>query len=344
VVVASVLKSISDIRSYGKIGKILLSQHPDATFWFIGQKGRFTQIANINSLTPFQFSRISFGRIFTEIIFFINLLKIKPNHLVISTYELLLASVLYKRLFKCYLVYDVQENYTLNITTGTFKILPVKKLFAKYVSLKEHLLAKHIDKFILAEKCFQNEIKYIGNEFIIIENKVDRNSIPQKKKKQNLQICITGTLGQNYGTIEAIETAKSLKISLPELTLCIIGFCADTDYFKKIQTVVKDLDYIEIIGGDKIVPYSSIMDKTAESHVSIMLYKLNQSFENKIPTKFYECIALDTKIITTEHASWHSFLSAANALTTQKDVLDYKSWTETYKSENIYFDFDIKIF
>ncbi len=47
---------------------------------------------------------------------------------------------------------------------------------------------------------------------------------------------------------------------------------------------------------------------------------MNESFQNKIPSKFYECIALDTLIMCTPNSFWINFLSKYHAYVNVKTI------------------------
>jgi glycogen synthase len=316
IVFASVLKPCDDARSFGKLAKALSSKK-DVEIHLIGKQSQNLPVHDgVFVFKPlFTFKRTSWQRLFTEFVFLFQLLQIKPQTVIVSTYELLWAGVMYKWMTGAKLIYDVQENYMLNVRTGTLQSHWLKKMISAYIRQKEKALSHAVDHFILAEQCYQEELPFIGDRYTLIENKVDRSVLQHslEKPKDAFNVCITGTLGRTYGTITAIKVAQKLKTSVPNLRLTLIGYCADEKYLREIEEAIKDSDAIHMIGGGHLVPHEKILAVIAQSHFAFMFYEANESFRNKIPSKFYECIALGTYIVAAPNPKWSKFLSLYQA-------------------------------
>lgn len=314
IVFASVLKPCTDVRMYEKMG-VSIAASFTGTIYMLGHKSAkavpdhdpfiFKEI--------FTFHRTAWTRLFTEFIFLFHLLAIKPQKVVVTTYELLYASILYKWLTGAAIYYDVQENYALNIQTSPLPY-PMRICLAGYVKLKERLLAPFVNGFLLAESCYLQELPYLGKKATVIGNKVYRTILQHTKSKQEaLHICITGTLGKTYGTLKAVETLKQLHTIYKEMEVTVIGYCIDPTYLRQIQKAVHGQGFIKLIGGSTPVSHSNILDVISKSHVCFMFYEDNESFKDKIPSKFYECITLHTQVITSKNQAWAKFLEHYNA-------------------------------
>lgn len=314
IVFASVLKPCTDLRMYEKLAASIASSF-DGSIYMLGHKSALHNPNNGKFIFReiFTFHRTAWARLFTEYIFLYHLLTIKPQRVVVTTYELLASSILYKCFTGAKVYYDVQENYALNIKTGT--LLPAFKfLLAGYVRLKERMLAPFVDAFLLAEACYKEELPYTKKRATVIGNKAYRSILQhQRDKSARLHICITGTLGKTYGTLPAIEALKGIHAIYPEFEATIIGYCADQHYLEQIKKSIYGQQFMQLIGGHTIINHEEIIEVIAKSHVSLMYYEINKSFINKIPTKFYECTALNTQIVTTPNKVWAQFLSTYNA-------------------------------
>lgn len=329
IVFASVLKPCDDARTFGRLAKALSSQK-DVEIHLVGTRSQThpTQNSTFVFCPLFTFQRTSLMRLFTEPTFLLKLLKIKPQTVIVSTYELLWAGLMYKWMTGARLIYDVQENYMLNVLTGTLQPNWLKKLASAYIRQKERALSHAVDHFILAEQCYQDELAFIGDRYTVIENKADRSVLQHsiEKPQDVFNVCITGTLGKTYGTITGIRVAQKLKGSIPNLQLTVMGYCADAKYLKEIMEAVKDADYIHLVGGVHLVAHEEILELTARSHVAFMFYETNESFTNKIPSKFYECIALGTQIVSSQNEKWSQFLSMYQAgMAVAPHLLDVQS-------------------
>ena len=154
-VISTVLKSITDIRSYQKIGKSIAKNY-DTAIYLIGQKdvSDTTITKPFTAYKPYSFHRKSWRRFFFSFIYFKNLLNIKPKLIIVCTHELLFPSLVYKLFFKSKLIYDVQEDYFKNCLYSNVFPKPFSIFLAYYVRLKEKIVSQWISYFLLAEKIY----------------------------------------------------------------------------------------------------------------------------------------------------------------------------------------------
>ena len=129
IVIASVLKPIDDVRAYWKLSQSIAKTN----------KYEVNIIGNVSKKEP-SYENIKFHshpirgsqwikRWFLRLKIMFKVLRIKPDILIITTHELITVSLLARLLIHCKVVYDVQENYYLNligINPNTLKKIWVK--------------------------------------------------------------------------------------------------------------------------------------------------------------------------------------------------------------------------
>ncbi|MFN8438265.1 MAG: hypothetical protein U0V72_11610 [Cytophagales bacterium] len=332
-VIASVLKPITDPRMDSKLRQLIPKSWGSVTI--VGKKvSKFPPTVHYKEL--FNFKRLSVLRIFVEFTFLYYLLKSRPKYLIVCTYELLLAAIVYKYILKwiqrltlqnnsqnhIFIIYDIQENYALNVKSGELYKKWIRNFLAFLIETKEKCLVPFCDHVLIAEKCYTEELSFLPKNCTIIENKAHDSLLNYKKEKQKNQYCITGTLGAAYGTLEAIAYFNTINIS-NQHHLTIAGYCADEHYAKKIIEACSRLKNCTVWGITEPVLQEKIIEIIAESSYSLQLYNLqNQSFLKKIPTKFYECLILNTPIICSENQFWSQFLARYNSFPLEKNLLD----------------------
>ncbi len=277
----------------------------------------------------FDFHRLSPKRFLAQFTFFYLLLKIRPKILVVCTFELLFFAVIYKIIFGTKLIYDVQENYSANIFYT--KVFPawVRFPLGYLVKFWEKFWGNWVDEFWLAEKCYLEELHLQKRNYIFLENKVVFEQIKPFLKNIEIQknfdeknidtktkFLISGTLGEDYGTHEAINWFKNYQKIYPNSTLDVIGFCAKKSDFEKIQNNILNCQNINLIGGNSLVDSNLILEYASLTDFWIMPYFQNKNIQNRIPTKFYEAIAFQKKIILLKNASqnitWKAFFKENN--------------------------------
>ncbi len=364
-VLASVLKQAKDVRMYEKIGKSLIKKYKNATFHFVGQASNndtenIQKPENIHFHELFNFNRIALKRFFTFFIFLFPLLKIKPNILVIGTFELLLPAVFYKIFSivflrkKVKIIYDVQENYVANISYTKVFLPVLREMIAIYVYLVQKVTSFSVDFFFLAEHCYEQELSFIGknNEkyailpnFILREDftgKLESNIIEnQKTTGKTTHLLFLGTISQEYGLqkmltyFEYITKKQQEKQPKNIIKLTILGYCPLETDFLVIKKLSKTNHLIEAQISQKPVPYTQIKEKMkimsqAENVFVVMPYVTNESYKKRIPTKFYECLAYDLPMIIAYNSHWEDFFEQMQKL------------IPTHKINVFFIDFDDK--
>jgi hypothetical protein len=239
-------------------------------------------------------------------------LRLKPDAFIFATHELLYLALFLKLFTKCRIIYDVQENYYWNILyTPAFPLL-IKPFVALYVRGKETLTARYVDHFFLAERGYGQELKFPGNNFTILENKVrvaveERRKPPSVGSNNTINLIFSGTLAETTGVFTAIDLAVKLHVIDERFRLTIIGFCAQHKVLEKITLLITPRPFIELIAHDSPLPHSEIFRHIRKSNFGLITYQINPSTMNSIPTKLYEYLGFKLPIVLVNHKPWVDF-------------------------------------
>ena len=303
IVIASLLKPVDDTRMFEKLGQTLAEETELHIIGYPGQNTVNHPTIITHPLTPF--NRLSFERMIKPWKVFKKIAEIKPDTLIITTHELLAIGVLAKIFLSCRLMYDVQENYGRNILyTNAFPKI-VRPFVAAYVRCKEWITSPFVNHFLLAERGYKKELKFPGNRKTVIENKTKRiDTYVKKKNDGNIHLLFTGTLADTTGVFTAIELAKQLHHINSSIRLTIIGYCSLHSTLERIKKEINDKHFIELIGGDRLVPHSEIVGQIQSSDFGIIAYSENPSIINSIPTKLYEYLGYQLPILMINHQPW----------------------------------------
>ena len=310
ILIGSVLKPVDDVRHYHKIAKSLVVK--DTEFHIFGyHSGAKPELENITFHPAKPFKRISLGRIISYIRFLFLGLKIKPDIIICCTHELLKTSVQLRILTGAKIIYDVQENYYSNIIhTDAFPKI-FRYPIAWVVRLNEIVSSWFVSHFLLAEKCYLDELTFVNEKnSTIIENKLKIEGFQTSNfKLQTSNFLITGTLGLHYGTKEGVEFFKNINKIKPETTLEIIGVCRENS----LKTEIEKLK-LEIVNIDtKPIPYAEIIKALKKGGIALLPYQPNKSTKNRIPTKFYEYLYYKIPMIVQKNNIWEEFLTPYKA-------------------------------
>ena len=123
-----------------------------------------------------------------------------------------------------------------------------------------------------------------------------------------------GTISREYGLYKILSyfdfLLKNEKIKA-KIKLTIFGHCPLAQDFLEIEKTCKENPFISAQISQKPIPYAQIKEKmklaTQENTFVVMPYIINKSYEKRIPTKFYECLAYDLPIIIQKNEYWEDF-------------------------------------
>jgi glycosyltransferase involved in cell wall biosynthesis len=311
VVIASVLKPVDDTRMYEKIG-LTLAGSGKYDVHIIGCESSRVKNPSVTQ-HPFKpFSRISIARLMAPWRIWYITFRLKPRVFIIATHELLYTALFLKMATGCKIIYDVRENYYWNILyTPAFPLL-LKPFIAFYVRGKEILSARFIDHFLLAEKGYEAELKFPGNRYTIVENKVridpvERRTADYRIARNPIRLIFSGTLAETTGVFTAIDLAVKLHVIDDRVRLTIIGFCSQHRVLEKIRLLIQTRPFIRLIARDSPVPHAEIFSHIRESDFGLVTYQINPSTMNSVPTKIYEYLGFRLPVLLVNHRPWVDF-------------------------------------
>lgn len=305
IVIASVLKPVNDTRMFEKMGRSLAKTNQWQVYIIGFGETTSSGEPNITFQPLGSFSRISFRRIFAAIKVLSGLVRLKPDSIIVTTHELLLAALLYKLFTGAQVYYDIQENYFLNIRhTNAFPPW-IRSPLAGGVRLLERVCAPFIKRFILAEKCYATELPFIDDRYTIVENKCQLPEwFKRKPDPDNIKLIFSGTIDVSTGVFEAIEVAKQLNAIDPSVHLHIIGYCARAEIRQQVLNAIVGLPFISTEGLDRLVDHKKILEELSQAHAGLINYPDQPHTQNRIPTKYYEYSACQLPIIYGHQARW----------------------------------------
>ena len=316
IVLASVLKPANEPRMFEKIGKSLAKNFE--VYCIGGPISEGTPEATNPRLIALKgSSRIGFRRLFVPFTVLKNILVIKPSLLIVCTHELLFISFLARLLTRCKVIYDVQENYYLNILFGKSFPFILDIIIATYVRMKERVSRLFVHHYFLAEKAYAHEMNFFRTRRTVLENKLVDSAADtiakRNKPRPDTILLFSGTLAETTGVFIAIDLATRLYQLDQNIRLKIIGSSASKRMLERIEEKVQDQLYIELIGGSSFVPHEMILEAIQSADFGIISYPPNPSTFHSIPTKLYEYLGLQLPILLFAHPEWSKQCEPYNA-------------------------------
>ncbi|GHA60227.1 glycosyltransferase [Pontibacter akesuensis] len=321
ILLAAVLKPVNDTRMYEKLG-LSLSKLPDTQIHIAGFHAPLPTDApsNLRFHPIFRFNRLSLTRFKAQQLYLNLLQQLQPHLIIACTHELLLPSMRYCQSTGAKLVYDVQENYSLNLTSQRNYLPVLRQLLAWSVRRAERRAAHAVSHFLLAERSYADELPFLEEaRYSIIENKYKPApgytlpATPVRLQQVPLRLLYSGTIAEMNGVFEAVELAEKLHALDETVSLKIIGYSSRQDTLQRLKQRIKEKPYITLVGGDGLVPHQKILEAIGESSVGLLPYWPHPSTSRCIPTKLFEYIAYALPVLVQQNPLWASIVAANKA-------------------------------
>jgi glycogen(starch) synthase len=327
VLLASVLKPVDDPRMRGKFAETL-TERPMVQVHIAGQASANPRTAaappqaQIQQHPIFQGARLSLGRLAAQGRYWQLLRQLRPTLVIVHAPELLPLTLLWQALGrKRRFLYDIRENYALNVCTQQVYQGLTRRALAAGLRWMEARAARRSAGVILAEISYADELPFLpdaGNRVVVLENKYQpaRAAISLTAPRrlppagQPIQLLYSGTISMLNGVWEAICLAETLHHTWPGgIRLTIIGFCQQPELLQWLQAkVARHPDWLTLVGGRKLVPHSQIVAEINRSHFGLLPYQPHPSTERCRPTKLFEYLAHGLPVIASPNLLWEELL------------------------------------
>jgi hypothetical protein len=135
-------------------------------------------------------------------------------------------------------------------------------------------------------------------------------------------MIFSGTCSKENGILEAISLVTTLHQAGHDVRLTVAGYVPDPQMLSFIEHLVHQTDFINLVGGNILVPHSTIMALAAQADFGLVAHQPTPSNALCIPTKIYEYLGLQLPMILQQHPYWESVVAPYQAAV----VLNYQNF------------------
>jgi len=325
VLLASVLKPVDDTRMYGKFAQTLL-ERPYTQVHVAGRaagagaglRPAHTPGARLTQHGIFWGSRMGLNRLAAQFRYWRLLRRLRPSVVVVHAPELLPLTLLWRawcagRQF----VYDIRENYALNVTSQAVYRGLTRRILAAGLRWVESQAARRAAALTLAEASYASELPYLNQLpsscVAVLENKYQPAATevlaPAPRLPaagQPLRLLYSGTISVLNGVWEAITLAQQLHSHWPGgVQLTVAGFCQQPELLLQLQAMAaQHTSWLRLVGGAEPVPHAHIVAEINNSHVGLLAYRPHPSTERCRPTKLFEYLAHGLPVLASPNPLW----------------------------------------
>ena len=319
ILLASVLKPLDDPRMFSKFGRTLAGR-PEGQVHVAGRAAPVPTNAppNLHVHTLLRGSRLSLARLAAQGRYWRLLHRLRPQLVFVHAPELLPLTLLWRALGRGRrFVYDVRENYALNIQTQQVYPSAVRRGLAGLVRWVETAAARRAAAVVLAERSYAAELPFGADErTIILENKYQplpgeappTSARPLPAPGEPLRLLYSGTISRLNGVFEAVALARQLRTQWPGTQLTIIGYCQQPAVLAELRALLAHDADITLIGGAELVPHARIVAEIRRSHVGLLPYRPHPSTWRCLPTKLFEYAAHGLPLLLPANPLWQMAL------------------------------------
>jgi len=251
-----------------------------------------------------------FPLIFFVIISLLNLIRMKPKTIHVGNIDMLMISVIYKRIFNknVNIIYEIGDlpNFIINKPSSRFK-----KVIKKYFIRIEKQLCLNINTLILTSPFFWENYysEFIPKfKYLLILNvpksTTFKNFVKKDRNYKELTIGFIGSIRYK----EQIKMLIDATNELENVKVIIAGSGRDTEY---IKNYIKDKKNVFYMGPYNFEKDAANLYSDIDCIYSVYNTKLN-NVRLAYPNKLYEAIICNLPIIVSKDTELANFVSHNN--------------------------------
>ncbi len=256
------------------------------------------------------FHRLSLRRLVIGWYYVFLAFRIRPDMIHIHTPELLWVGWILYKMLRIKLIYDMHEDYAQNILYYQGWPSVLRPVLAALVRKMELATAPSLSGVIYAETCFDNLLSVAAEKRIVIRNL--HVSPPGFKPKvvisnEILTLAVAGTLAKSWGTEQAIKVWQAINLTKGPCKLVLAGFCAGNRQQYRIRRLIVQSGFAslaELHGINTYLPHEKLIELISMADAILALYEISPANAQRIPTRFYEAMAVRRPLFFTNNPVW----------------------------------------
>lgn len=264
-------------------------------------------------LLPLQtFARLSAERLSRKRELYQKALAQQADIYVLHSPELLRIGKKLKAKTGAKIIYDVHEDYRINLKHAAYYPWGLRDLMAAYARFVERQAVSWLDAVIYAEHCYDNFLNVPAGQKIVLQNTFSSRVANQSADVEipaKPYLLLSGTIAEERGLWESLACWEQINAVRP-IQLLIAGHCQLPALLSHLRGYIAEHRIeaqVHIIGGEKYVSPANIQHLIQHCYAGMFLYRSQPNLIGKLPTKLFEYLAFDKPLIYTDHPHWQAF-------------------------------------
>lgn len=210
------------------------------------------------------------------------------------------------------IVYDVHEDYHINLKHASYYPWGLRDLMAAYTRFAERQAVSWLDGVIYAENCYDNILNVPAGQKLILQNTYTPRVASEAAALEippEPYLLLSGTIAEERGLWESLASWEAINAVRP-IKLVIAGHCQLSDLLRRLHGYIAERQIeaqVQIIGGENYVSPANIQRLIQHCYAGMFLYRSQANLIGKYPTKLFEYLAFDQPLIYTDHPHWVAY-------------------------------------
>ncbi len=316
----------------GKFAETLLAR-PGVQVHVAGRAAAATaeEFGGVHRHRLFAGARLSLGRLLAQYRYWWLLGWLRPALVVVHAPELLPLTLLWQGLGRVLgqrrqFIYDIRENYALNVRTQQVYGGGLRRVLAAGLRWVEGAAAQQAAAVILAEASYADELPFLAAlppaRVLVLENKYQPQpgeppppARPAPAPTEPLRLLYSGTISELNGVHEALALAAALHGRWPGgARLTVVGCCQQPALLTELQALAaQHPEWLTLRAGAAPVPHAEIVNEIRRTHFGLLPYRPHPSTWRCRPTKLFEYLAQGLPVLLPPNALWTDLATAHRA-------------------------------
>jgi hypothetical protein len=305
ILIASSLKPANDSRAYYKLGRALESD------WEVHMAGAPAENVAQSESTHWHYtgppSRLHWHRLAILKRTRQCWLKVKPKVVVLCSHELLPLAKEFSQSNK--VIYDLQENYRLNIQHTSAYPTFLKPWLKKIVVQNEMAALPYLSGITVAEHIYFSQMPALFEKIpsLFLPNAAVFNpAVYNPELHSPIRLLLYGTLSEHYGSKAALDWFERVQAQFPSsFELSIVGVAHEKEFRKELMRKAQGLGVSARIES-KAIPYQELLPIIQQADFVLLPYAFNEATQGRIPSKAYELMGLRKPMLFSKGLDWHA--------------------------------------
>lgn len=220
--------------------------------------------------------------------------------------------LLFARLFRpARLVYDCHEFVAAGMLTRPWIPRPLRPLLAALASRMEPLLARQVDRIVVAAPGQTELFARAGRPTTLLHNFPPPGRQPRERRSDGKTLIHVGAHAEVRGCRDMIEAVRRVRLRIAGVRLLLVGPFNHRPYEAEMRRLILEYGLEETVQLVGAVPYQDLPDWLARADVGLVAIRPTPQHVGSIATKLFDYMMAGIPVVATNLPESRRFVEQA---------------------------------